>query len=76
MGSPHIPFFPCRVCVCLFSPPIIEGYPSFLFQIGLLDEQEKKYFQKQCNDCVKFIHQEKWLQAFEVSSGSSAALEQ
>ncbi|XP_043319252.1 probable serine carboxypeptidase CPVL isoform X4 [Cervus elaphus] len=51
-----------------YSDPksIIEGYPSFLFQIGLLDEQEKKYFQKQCNDCVKFIHQEKWLQAFEV----------
>ncbi|KAG5210383.1 hypothetical protein JEQ12_015577 [Ovis aries] len=51
-----------------YSDPksIIEGYPSFLFQIGLLDEQEKKYFQKQCNDCVKFIHQEKWLQAFEL----------
>ncbi|XP_059741871.1 probable serine carboxypeptidase CPVL isoform X2 [Bos taurus] len=49
-----------------FDPKsIIEGYPSFLFQIGLLDEQEKKYFQKQCNDCVKFIRQEKWLQAFE-----------
>ncbi|KAB0375476.1 hypothetical protein FD755_012119 [Muntiacus reevesi] len=51
-----------------YSDPksIIEGYPSFLFQIGLLDEQEKKYFQKQCNDCVKFILQEKWLQAFEL----------
>nr|XP_014332380.1 PREDICTED: probable serine carboxypeptidase CPVL [Bos mutus] len=50
-----------------FDPKsIIEGYPSFLFQIGLLDEQEKKYFQKQCNDCVKFIRQEKWLQAFEL----------
>ncbi|OWK06575.1 hypothetical protein Celaphus_00012088, partial [Cervus elaphus hippelaphus] len=29
-------------------------------------KSEKKYFQKQCNDCVKFIHQEKWLQAFEL----------
>ncbi|KAF4020154.1 hypothetical protein G4228_012154, partial [Cervus hanglu yarkandensis] len=56
-----------------YSDPksIIEGYPSFLFQIGLLDEQEKKYFQKQCNDCVKFIHQEKWLQAFEEPDDQS-----
>lgn len=75
-GLPSHPFLSLSYLCLPFSPQIIEGYPSFLFQIGLLDEQEKKYFQKQCNDCVKFIHQEKWLQAFEVSSGSHAALEQ
>ncbi|KAM5204673.1 putative serine carboxypeptidase CPVL isoform 2-T3 [Hipposideros larvatus] len=51
-----------------YSDPesIIEGYATFLYQIGLLDEKQKKYFQKQCDECVKYIKEEKWLSAFEV----------
>ncbi|XP_073755111.1 probable serine carboxypeptidase CPVL isoform X5 [Callorhinus ursinus] len=51
-----------------YSDPesIIGGYATFLYQIGLLDEKQRKYFQKQCDDCVKYIREKRWLQAFEV----------
>ncbi|XP_066094840.1 probable serine carboxypeptidase CPVL [Saccopteryx bilineata] len=50
-----------------FDPePVIRGYATFLYEIGLLDEKQRKYFQKQCNECVKYIKEEQWLQAFEV----------
>ncbi|XP_044776034.1 probable serine carboxypeptidase CPVL isoform X1 [Neomonachus schauinslandi] len=50
-----------------FDPEsIIGGYATFLYQIGLLDEKQRKYFQKQCDDCVKYIREKRWLQAFEV----------
>ncbi|XP_042824959.1 probable serine carboxypeptidase CPVL isoform X1 [Panthera tigris] len=51
-----------------YSDPesIIGGYATFLYQIGLLDEKQRKYFQKQCDDCVKYIREERWFQAFEV----------
>ncbi|XP_054419915.1 probable serine carboxypeptidase CPVL [Pteronotus mesoamericanus] len=51
-----------------FSDPesIIGGYATFLYQVGLLDEKQRKYFQKQCAECVKHIKEEEWLQAFEV----------
>lgn len=62
--------------VFLFSPQIIGGYATFLYQIGLLDEKQRKYFQKQCDACVKYIRDERWFQAFEVSSGARVALEQ
>ncbi|XP_029781649.1 probable serine carboxypeptidase CPVL [Suricata suricatta] len=45
---------------------IIGGYATFLYQIGLLDEKQRKYFQKQCDACVKYIREERWFQAFEV----------
>lgn len=62
--------------VFLFSPQIIGGYATFLYQIGLLDEKQRKYFQKECDDCVRCIKEKRWLQAFEVSSGPCVALEQ
>uniref|UniRef100_A0A4X2LVF3 Probable serine carboxypeptidase CPVL n=2 Tax=Vombatus ursinus TaxID=29139 RepID=A0A4X2LVF3_VOMUR len=51
-----------------FSDPetIIGGYPGFLYHIGLLDEKQKKYFQKQCAETIKYIKQEKWRKAFEI----------
>ncbi|XP_040820711.1 probable serine carboxypeptidase CPVL isoform X2 [Ochotona curzoniae] len=50
-----------------FDPEsIIGGYAAFLFQIGLLDEKQKKHFQKECDACVKHIKQGNWLQAFEI----------
>ncbi|XP_015991447.1 probable serine carboxypeptidase CPVL [Rousettus aegyptiacus] len=51
-----------------YSDPesIITGYAEFLYQIGLLDERQKKYFQKHCDECVKYIKEKKWFAAFEV----------
>lgn len=66
-GLPSHPFLSLLCLYALSSDH--EGYPSFLFQIGLLDEQEKKYSPEAVQWLLKFIHQEKWLQAFEVSSG-------
>lgn len=65
-----------RMALFVLSPQIIKGYAAFLYQVGLLDEKQRKYFQKQCNECVKYIKEEKWFPAFEVSSGARAALEQ
>ncbi|KAF7468008.1 Hypothetical predicted protein [Marmota monax] len=50
-----------------YSDPesIIKGYAPFLYEIGLLDERQRKYFQKQCNKCIKYIKEENWLRAFE-----------
>ncbi|XP_077019024.1 putative serine carboxypeptidase CPVL isoform X2 [Tamandua tetradactyla] len=45
---------------------IVAGYPGFLYQIGLVDEKQKKYFQQKCDECVKLIEQEEWLRAFEI----------
>ena len=56
--------------VCHFCPQIIGGYATFLFQIGLLDEEQQKYFHKQCNKCIQYIKEQEWLKAFEVSSGA------
>lgn len=64
---------PCGSCVCLFSPQIIGGYASFLYQIGLLDERQRKYFQKLSEKCVRYIKEEEWFQAFEVSPGAHVA---
>nr|KAF6469196.1 carboxypeptidase vitellogenic like [Molossus molossus] len=51
-----------------YSDPesIIGGYAAFLYQIGLLDEKQRRHFQKLCDECVKYIKEEKWFQAFEV----------
>ncbi|GAB1290841.1 Probable serine carboxypeptidase CPVL [Apodemus speciosus] len=45
---------------------IIGGYAAFLYEIGLLDEQQQKHFQKQCNKCVKYIKEQEWMKAFEI----------
>ncbi|XP_004476134.2 probable serine carboxypeptidase CPVL isoform X2 [Dasypus novemcinctus] len=51
-----------------YSDPesIIGGYAEFLYQIGLLDEGQKMYFQDQCDECIKHIKQENWMLAFEI----------
>ncbi|XP_057589940.1 probable serine carboxypeptidase CPVL isoform X2 [Hippopotamus amphibius kiboko] len=56
-----------------YSDPesIIGGYAPFLFQIGLLDEKQRKYFQKQCDECVRYIQEKKWSLAFENVTGCS-----
>ncbi|KAM4873798.1 putative serine carboxypeptidase CPVL [Thomomys bottae] len=51
-----------------YSDPetIIGGYAEFLYQIGLLDETQKKYFQQQCDECIKYIKAKNWKKAFEI----------
>ncbi|XP_006832339.1 PREDICTED: probable serine carboxypeptidase CPVL [Chrysochloris asiatica] len=51
-----------------YSDPvsIIGGYSEFLYQIGLLDEGQGKYFQNQCDECVKHIKEGNWTEAFEI----------
>ncbi|KAM5271790.1 putative serine carboxypeptidase CPVL [Ctenodactylus gundi] len=51
-----------------YSDPesIVDGYAAFLYEIGLLDEKQKNYFQKQCDECVKHIKAQDWLEAFEI----------
>ncbi|XP_045420168.1 probable serine carboxypeptidase CPVL isoform X2 [Lemur catta] len=51
-----------------YSDPesIIGGYATFLYEIGLLDEKQRKYFQKQCNECIEHIKKQNWIQAFEI----------
>ncbi|XP_048195569.1 probable serine carboxypeptidase CPVL isoform X2 [Perognathus longimembris pacificus] len=51
-----------------YSDPesIIGGYAEFLYQIGLLDEEQKKYFQQQCDECIKYIKEQNWQKAFEI----------
>lgn len=76
VGSPNFTLSLPVASAFLFSPQIIGGYATFLYHIGLLDEKQRKYFQKQCDECVKYIKEKRWLQAFEVSSGDCVALEQ
>jgi hypothetical protein len=67
----------CGAHVYHFCHQIIGGYAAFLYEIGLLDEQQQKYFQKQCSKCVKYIKEQEWMKAFEVSAGGPQdALEQ
>ncbi|XP_053465264.1 probable serine carboxypeptidase CPVL isoform X2 [Nycticebus coucang] len=51
-----------------YSDPesIVGGYAEFLYQIGLLDEKQRKYFQEQCDECVEHIKKQNWFQAFAI----------
>ena len=50
-----------------FSDPVtMTGYGDFLYQIGLLDEIDRDYFNKQSELAVNLINQKKWIKAFEV----------
>ncbi|CAH7149667.1 Cpvl [Phodopus roborovskii] len=50
-----------------FDPEsIIGGYATFLYQIGLLDEQQQQSFQNLCNKCINYIKDQNWIKAFEI----------
>ncbi|XP_003430729.1 probable serine carboxypeptidase CPVL isoform X2 [Ornithorhynchus anatinus] len=51
-----------------FSDPasLIGGYADFMYQIGLLDEKQREYFQKQCDEILKHIKKGNWIKAFEI----------
>lgn len=59
------------LCCALFQ--MLGGYGDFMYQTGMIDEQQRDYVDQQTGLGVKLIQQEKWLQAFEVNSSLIAA---
>lgn len=53
-------------CCALFQ--MLGGYGDFLYQTGMIDELQRDYVDHQTSLGVKFIQQQKWLEAFEVNS--------
>ena len=47
---------------------MLGGYGEFMYQTGMIDEQQKQYVVQQTDLGVQFIHQQKWLEAFEVGA--------
>ncbi|XP_048882335.1 LOW QUALITY PROTEIN: probable serine carboxypeptidase CPVL [Brienomyrus brachyistius] len=45
---------------------MLGGYADFLYQTGMVDEQQKQYVQEQTDIGVQLIKSEKWLEAFMV----------
>ncbi|XP_054847402.1 probable serine carboxypeptidase CPVL [Eublepharis macularius] len=45
---------------------MLGGYPQFLYQIGLVDEKQREYVQRQTDLGAIYIQQKKWKEAFEV----------
>uniref|UniRef100_A0A3Q1HS43 Probable serine carboxypeptidase CPVL n=1 Tax=Acanthochromis polyacanthus TaxID=80966 RepID=A0A3Q1HS43_9TELE len=51
----------------LCDPEMMIGdYGEFLYQIGLLDELQRQYVDKQTDLSVQLIQQQKWVEAFQV----------
>ncbi|XP_036897128.1 probable serine carboxypeptidase CPVL [Sturnira hondurensis] len=45
---------------------MIQNYGTFLYEVGFLDEKQRKYFQEQSDQCLAHVQHGEWLQAFEV----------
>uniref|UniRef100_A0A7N8YDL8 Probable serine carboxypeptidase CPVL n=1 Tax=Mastacembelus armatus TaxID=205130 RepID=A0A7N8YDL8_9TELE len=45
---------------------MLGGYGEFLYQTGMIDEQQREYVVQQTDYGVKLIQQQKWVEAFEV----------
>ena len=45
---------------------MLGGYGEFLYQIGMIDELQKQYVNKQTDVGVELIQQQKWVEAFQV----------
>ena len=51
-----------------FSDPVnMLNYGDYLYNIGLLDENEKLYFEQEEDKARNFIQQKQWTNAFEVT---------
>ncbi|KAG8442963.1 hypothetical protein GDO86_011689 [Hymenochirus boettgeri] len=44
---------------------MVGGYPDFLYQIGMVDENQRLFLQEQTDLAIKYIQEEKWIAAFE-----------
>lgn len=45
---------------------MLGGYGEFLYQTGMIDENQKQYVVQQTDEGVKLIQQQKWVEAFQV----------
>ncbi|XP_018430107.1 PREDICTED: probable serine carboxypeptidase CPVL [Nanorana parkeri] len=45
---------------------MLGGYADFLYQTGMVDENQKDYVQKQTDMAISYIKQQKWIDAFDV----------
>ncbi|KAM9308706.1 putative serine carboxypeptidase CPVL [Gastrophryne carolinensis] len=45
---------------------MLGGYADFLFQTGMVDENQKGYVQRQSDLAISYIQQEKWIDAFDA----------
>ncbi|KAF3691829.1 putative serine carboxypeptidase CPVL [Channa argus] len=45
---------------------MLGGYGEFMYQTGMIDENQKQYVVQQTDYGVKLIQQQKWLEAFQV----------
>ncbi|KAG9476207.1 hypothetical protein GDO78_002996 [Eleutherodactylus coqui] len=45
---------------------MLGGYADFLYQTGLVDENQKSYVQQQSDLAIRYIQQQKWIDAFDV----------
>lgn len=49
-----------------FPFQMLGGYGEFLYQTGMIDELQRQYVIQQTDLGVKLIHQQKWVEAFQV----------
>lgn len=45
---------------------MLGGYGDFMYQTGMIDELQRQYVIQQTDLGVKLIHQQKWVEAFQV----------
>ncbi|XP_077124946.1 putative serine carboxypeptidase CPVL isoform X4 [Ranitomeya variabilis] len=45
---------------------MLAGYADFMFQTGIVDENQKAYVQQQCDLAIQYIQQQKWIDSFDV----------
>ncbi|KAI4885755.1 hypothetical protein NFI96_011050 [Prochilodus magdalenae] len=45
---------------------MMGGYADFLYQTGMVDEQQRQYVKLQTDAGVRLIQQQRWIEAFEV----------
>lgn len=45
---------------------MLGGYGEFMYQTGMIDENQKQYVVQQTDYGVKLIQQQKWVEAFQV----------
>lgn len=46
---------------------MLGGYGDFMYQTGMIDEQQRDYVDQQTSLGQKLIQQQKWMEAFEVN---------
>ncbi|CAJ0918976.1 unnamed protein product [Ranitomeya imitator] len=46
---------------------MLAGYADFMFQTGIVDENQKAYVQQQCDLAIYYIQQQKWIDSFDVN---------